>query len=179
MPNEDSVSSRSNCFIIQRALINSPNPFRLVLIIFPHCVFLSQTDKKIPKIMKNRRVLWIIVTCHVVIITQQLSGVNTMIFYATVIFNNGGSGDLTGSEQTLVVGVVQIVSCLLCTGLIDFLGRRVLLTVSAALTGLFMILLGKTNFVFCFIKFVSLFSLLLCCCLCFFFRRRGKTRANL
>lgn len=66
-----------------------------------------------------------------------------MIFYALTLFNVGGSGDLTGSEQTVVVGGLQILSCFLATCLIDVLGRRVLLTVSSVLMGLFLILLGK------------------------------------
>lgn len=72
-----------------------------------------------------------------------MSGINTLIFYATVIFNNGGSGELSGSQQTLVVGTVQIAACLLCTKLIDILGRRILLAGSCILTGIFMILQGN------------------------------------
>lgn len=72
-----------------------------------------------------------------------MSGVNTMIFYALTLFNVGGSGDLTGSEQTIVIGAVQILSCSLATGLINVLGRRILLTISTVLMGLFLILLGN------------------------------------
>lgn len=97
----------------------------------------------IAKILKKRKVWWAIVVCHGVIIAQQLSGINTMIFYALLIFNMGGSGDLSGEELTLVVGGVQILSCLLCTLTVDRIGRRILLTVSAASTGISLILLGK------------------------------------
>lgn len=95
------------------------------------------------KIMKKSTVIWSLIVCHGVIVAQQLSGINTMIFYALVIFNNGGSGNLTGEEMTLVVGAVQILACLLCTLTIDRIGRRILLTVSAASTGVFLVLLGN------------------------------------
>lgn len=66
-----------------------------------------------------------------------------MTFYLLTLFNVGGSGDLTGSEQTVVVGAVQILSCLLAMCLINALGRRILLATSSVLMGLFLILLGK------------------------------------
>ncbi|XP_043269300.1 facilitated trehalose transporter Tret1-like isoform X2 [Venturia canescens] len=98
--------------------------------------------KAIIKMLKKRKVLWAIIVCHGVIVAQQLSGINTMIFYALVIFNNGGSGDMTGEELTLIVGAVQVFACLLCTLTVGRISRRVLLSISAAFTGLFLILLG-------------------------------------
>ena len=66
-----------------------------------------------------------------------------MIFYALILFDTSGSGELTGSEQTLVIGAVQILVSLLAAFLVDVLGRRILLTLSSLLMGLFLILLGK------------------------------------
>ncbi|RLU26857.1 hypothetical protein DMN91_000655 [Ooceraea biroi] len=103
---------------------------------------MSQAGKVTIDTMKNRYVARSFFACLFAFLTQQLSGVNIMIFYALTFFNVGGSGDLTGSEHTVVVGGLQILSCFLATCLIDVLGRRVLLTVSAALMGLFLILLG-------------------------------------
>ncbi|XP_053598422.1 facilitated trehalose transporter Tret1 [Microplitis demolitor] len=94
------------------------------------------------KVLKNHRVIQAIIVCHGVIIIQQLSGINTLTFNATVIFNNGGSGELTGSEQTLVIGGLQIISTILCMLTIDYLGRRILLAVSGMLMGAFMVLFG-------------------------------------
>jgi len=66
-----------------------------------------------------------------------------MIFYALTLFNVGGSGDLTGGEQTILIGGIQILSCFLAMSLIDIVGRRILLIVSSIFMGLFLILLGK------------------------------------
>ncbi|XP_011702423.1 PREDICTED: facilitated trehalose transporter Tret1-like isoform X2 [Wasmannia auropunctata] len=93
-------------------------------------------------VLKNRYVASSFFTCIFVFLTQQLSGVNIMIFYALTLFNVGGSGDLTGSEQTVLIGGVQILSCFLAISLIDIVGRRILLIVSSIFMGLFLILLG-------------------------------------
>lgn len=60
-----------------------------------------------------------------------------------MVFNVGGSGDMSGSQQTVVVGAVQIVSCILATTLVDIVGRRILATVSSIIMGLLLILLGN------------------------------------
>lgn len=94
-------------------------------------------------ILKNRHIVRSFFTCFFVFLAQQLSGVTIMIFYALTLFNVGGSGDLTASEQTIVIGGIQILSCFLAIGLIDMVGRRILLIVSSMLMGLFLMLLGK------------------------------------
>lgn len=94
-------------------------------------------------VLKNRYVVSSFFTCFFAFLTQQLSGVNIMIFHALTLFNVGGSGDLTGNEQTVLIGGVQILSCFLAMYLIDIVGRRILLIVSSILMGLFLILLGN------------------------------------
>ncbi|XP_076625128.1 facilitated trehalose transporter Tret1 [Colletes latitarsis] len=105
-------------------------------------ILMTRPKKLSLKMLTNRRVLRSLVTCFGVTLGQQFSGVNMMIFYALTLFNTIGSGELTGSEQTLVVGAVQILASLLAAFLVDVLGRRILLTVSTLLMGLFLILLG-------------------------------------
>ncbi|CAK9800912.1 Facilitated trehalose transporter Tret1 [Anthophora quadrimaculata] len=94
------------------------------------------------KLLRNRRVLRSIATCFGVMASQHLCGANMMIFYALTFFDMSGSGELTGSEQTLVVGAVQIFVSILAAYLVSILGRRILLTVSTLLMGVFLILLG-------------------------------------
>ena len=84
-----------------------------------------------------------IATCFGVVVGQHVCGVNMMIFYALTLFDTSGSGELTGSEQTLIVAAVQILVSLSVAFLVDLLGRRILLTLSSLLMGLFLILLGK------------------------------------
>ncbi|XP_076177940.1 facilitated trehalose transporter Tret1 [Ptiloglossa arizonensis] len=105
-------------------------------------ILMTPSKKLSLKMLANRRVLRSLVTCFGVILGQQFSGINMMIFYALALFNTIGSGELTGSEQTLVVGAVQILVSLLASFLVNVLRRRILLTVSTLLMGLFLILLG-------------------------------------
>ncbi|KZC08076.1 Facilitated trehalose transporter Tret1, partial [Dufourea novaeangliae] len=105
-------------------------------------ILMVQPKKLIPTMIKNRRVLRSFATCLGVVLSQHLSGANMMIFYALTLFNTIGSGELTGSEQTLLVGAVQILASLLAALLVDVLGRRILLALSTSLMGLFLILLG-------------------------------------
>ncbi|KAK0183311.1 hypothetical protein PV327_001363 [Microctonus hyperodae] len=94
------------------------------------------------KMMKNFHVISAILTCHGVIIIQQLSGINPLTFNAAIIFDNCGSGDLTSGQLTVIIAAIQIVSSLMCTVFIDRLGRRILLTLSGISMGIFLILLG-------------------------------------
>ncbi|XP_076645043.1 facilitated trehalose transporter Tret1 [Halictus rubicundus] len=105
-------------------------------------VRMTQPKKSCFKLIKNHRVLRSFVACLGVVLGHQLSSVNVMIFYALTLFNTIGSGELTGSEQTLLVASVQILASLVATFLVDMLGRRILLAVSTLLMGLFLILLG-------------------------------------
>ncbi|CAL7938694.1 unnamed protein product [Xylocopa violacea] len=105
-------------------------------------ILVSGQRKFNPKLLKNRRVLRAIATCLGVTLGYHMCGINMMIFYALMLFDTSGSGELTGSEQTLVVGAVQILVSLLAAFLVDVVGRRILLTFSSLLMGVFLILLG-------------------------------------
>ncbi|CAG9759427.1 unnamed protein product [Ceutorhynchus assimilis] len=61
---------------------------------------------------------------------QQYSGINAVIFYTTKIFKESGS-TLDEAISTTIVGVVNFVSTFIAAALIDKLGRKVLLYISA------------------------------------------------
>lgn len=61
---------------------------------------------------------------------QQWSGINAVIFYTTKIFKESGS-TLDEAISTTIVGVVNFVSTFIAAILIDKLGRKVLLYISA------------------------------------------------
>ncbi|KAL2737735.1 facilitated trehalose transporter Tret1 [Vespula squamosa] len=103
---------------------------------------LRRTTQMRVNLMKSLQVLHSFLMCFGVMMIQQFSGFSTFITYALIIFETQGSGLLNGSELTLVVGLAQILSCLLAYTLIDVLGRRILLTISSAFMGLFLALLG-------------------------------------
>ncbi|XP_016929967.2 facilitated trehalose transporter Tret1 [Drosophila suzukii] len=67
-------------------------------------------------------------------IFQQMTGINAIIFYSTFIFQTAGS-TLEPRFSTIIVGVVMVVSTVISILLIERLGRKVLLLISSAMMG--------------------------------------------
>lgn len=63
---------------------------------------------------------------------QQLSGINGVLFYSSNIFKSAGIS--SGKAATFGLGTVQVLATALTTSLVDKAGRRVLLIVSSSLT---------------------------------------------
>jgi len=72
---------------------------------------------------------------------QQLSGVNSIIFYASDIFSKAGNS-IEPNQAAIIVGVVQVVSVFFSTLVVDRLGRRILLLASIAVMFLMTLTLG-------------------------------------
>lgn len=64
-------------------------------------------------------------------IFQQLSGVNTLIFYAKKIFDDAGSS-LSSSTSSVIIGTVQVIATYFSTIMIERTGRKLLLFISAS-----------------------------------------------
>ncbi|XP_030766943.1 facilitated trehalose transporter Tret1-like [Sitophilus oryzae] len=74
-------------------------------------------------------------------IFQQLSGVNAVLFYANDIFKRSG-GSISPGASSILVGVVQVVATLCSTLLIDKAGRKILLILSDFVMCLALVALG-------------------------------------
>ncbi|KAJ2947823.1 hypothetical protein O0L34_g9611 [Tuta absoluta] len=61
---------------------------------------------------------------------QQLSGINAVIFYAATIFKDAG-GSIDENLSSVIIGIVNFVSTFLATAIIDRLGRKKLLYISS------------------------------------------------
>jgi len=72
---------------------------------------------------------------------QQFSGINAVIFYAQGIFESAGS-TLDPALCTIIVGVVQVVMTVTSALLIEKAGRRILLLQSSVIMGLCLAMLG-------------------------------------
>lgn len=72
---------------------------------------------------------------------QQFSGVNAVIFYTSQIFEAAGS-DLDPNVSSIIVGVVQFVATFVSTLVVDRLGRKILLICSAGVMCICQLLLG-------------------------------------
>ncbi|MBT8109887.1 MAG: sugar porter family MFS transporter [Gammaproteobacteria bacterium] len=69
-----------------------------------------------------------------VAILQQITGINSVFFYAPMIFEQSGIGTDASFMQAILVGIVNLVFTIAAMALIDKLGRRPLL--SFGLTGI-------------------------------------------
>ena len=67
-----------------------------------------------------------------VAILQQITGINSVFFYAPMIFEQSGVGTDAAFMQAVMVGVVNLVFTIIAMSLIDRIGRRPLLCVGLA-----------------------------------------------
>lgn len=72
---------------------------------------------------------------------QQLSGVNTLIFYAKRIFDEA-SFDAGSSTSSVIIGVVQVIATYFSTIMIERAGRKLLLFISASVMAVSMFTLS-------------------------------------
>jgi SP family arabinose:H+ symporter-like MFS transporter len=82
-----------------------------------------------------RRALWIAVALAIL---QQVTGINTVLFYGSIIFKqqvHSGS-DTAAIFANVIVGLVNFFATLVALNMIDKLGRRPLLLVSSGVMGL-------------------------------------------
>jgi len=73
-------------------------------------------------------------------ILQQITGINSVLAYAVVIFERAGAGVNSSLMQTVFVGLVNVVFTVLALLLIDRVGRRPLLMFGCGGIGAFMLL---------------------------------------
>jgi len=75
-------------------------------------------------------------------ILQQITGINSVFFYAPMIFEQSGIGTDAAFMQAVLVGVVNLVFTVLAIMLIDKIGRRPLLGVGLTVIAVCMLLLA-------------------------------------
>ncbi len=82
-----------------------------------------------------KKSMTLVLTIGVVIgIIQQITGINSVFFYAPMIFEQSGIGTDASFSQAILVGLVNLVFTLLAIAFIDRLGRKPLLIIG--LTGI-------------------------------------------
>uniref|UniRef100_A0AAR5PN85 Major facilitator superfamily (MFS) profile domain-containing protein n=1 Tax=Dendroctonus ponderosae TaxID=77166 RepID=A0AAR5PN85_DENPD len=68
--------------------------------------------------------------CFGLMVFQQLSGVNAVIFFMSMIFASAG-GSIPAAYATIGVGVVQVIATFISSLIVDKFGRKILLIASA------------------------------------------------
>ena len=93
----------------------------------PRASLLQQLDQLFKPALK------LVLTIGIVIaILQQITGINSVFFYAPMIFEQSGIGTDASFMQAVLVGLVNLVFTVLAILLIDKLGRKPLLMIGVA-----------------------------------------------
>lgn len=88
-----------------------------------------------------------LIICYALMLFQQLSGINAVIFNTSAIFESAGAA-IESAIATIIIGVIQVVATFTSSLVVDKLGRRILLLFSALVMCLCSTALG----VFFFLK---------------------------
>lgn len=117
-------------------------------------VELNELQNDINKSMQNRSSITELITRRATVkalivslglmMFQQLSGINAVIFYSAAIFKAAGS-TLDPAIATIIIGVVQVVMTYASSLLVDRAGRRILLLISDAIMA---VCLGSLGYYF-------------------------------
>ena len=86
----------------------------------------------------NRRGLWILLSLKM---TQQFSGHMAIVAYTQEIFSHSGS-QLEPQYAVVILGLAQLVAGIAAAGLIDRVGRRILILISGITAGFALALVG-------------------------------------
>ncbi|XP_055377859.1 facilitated trehalose transporter Tret1-like [Condylostylus longicornis] len=89
----------------------------------------NREKKSLADLFKNRGNIKALVICVGLIVFQQLSGINVVLFNAQTIFEDANTG-LDPAISTILIGVVQVVACGLTPLIVERLGRKPILAVS-------------------------------------------------
>ncbi|KAJ2942925.1 hypothetical protein O0L34_g15115 [Tuta absoluta] len=81
----------------------------------------------------------------VLVLAQQFSGINAVLFYMSTIFTAAGS-KLEPDIATIIIGVVLVICCFITSVAVEKLGRKLLLLISCAGAAIGMGLLGMYFF---------------------------------
>ncbi|CAH0398588.1 unnamed protein product [Chilo suppressalis] len=71
-----------------------------------------------------------IIICYALMLFQQLSGINAVIFNTSAIFDSAGA-TIPAAIATIIIGVIQVIATFISSLIVDKLGRRILLLLSA------------------------------------------------
>ena len=75
-------------------------------------------------------------------ILQQVTGINTVIYYAPVIFESTGRAATDALNATVIVGIINVSFTLVAIWMVDKLGRKPILLIGSVGMGISMALLG-------------------------------------
>ncbi len=74
---------------------------------------------------------------------QQITGINTVLYYAPEIFKSAGLASTSAISDTVIVGAVNLIFTIVAIAVVDRIGRKPLLLIACAGMGVSLFLLGR------------------------------------
>ncbi|KAL8225794.1 hypothetical protein R6Q57_018351 [Mikania cordata] len=100
--------------------------------------------------LKHRRYWFPLMIGIGLLVFQQLSGINGVLFYASNIFQSAGIS--SSDAATLGLGAIQVIATAVSTWLVDKTGRRILLTISSAGMTISLVVVAASFFIKSFVE---------------------------
>jgi SP family arabinose:H+ symporter-like MFS transporter len=91
---------------------------------------------------------------------QQVTGINAILYYAPVIFNQTGIGNNDSLLYTIIIGIVNVLSTLIAIGLVDKIGRKLFLLAGSILMGLSLLIVAICFYLKFFQYYIILIAVL-------------------
>ncbi len=105
-----------------------PNEAREIIDTVKRSIETEEPREKLPISSLFKKSLRLVITIGLVIgVLQQLTGINSVFFYAPMIFEQSGIGTDASFSQAIYVGLINLVFTVIAILLIDKLGRKPLL----------------------------------------------------
>ncbi|AJY77019.1 sugar porter family MFS transporter [Paenibacillus beijingensis] len=94
------------------------------------------------EMLSDRGLRAILIVGIVVALTQQITGINAVMYYAPEIFKAAGAGTDASLLQTILVGLINLVFTLVSIWLIDKVGRKALVLVGSSMMTISLAVIG-------------------------------------
>ncbi|XP_078523409.1 solute carrier family 2, facilitated glucose transporter member 11-like isoform X2 [Lissotriton helveticus] len=104
----------------------------------------GEKAKKAWELFTDRSIRWQLIAIIVITAGQQLSGINAIYFYATIIFTKAGIPEQNIPYVTIGTGACECITALTCGILIEYAGRRILIIGGYMLMAFWCIILTVT-----------------------------------
>jgi sugar porter (SP) family MFS transporter len=89
-------------------------------------------EKTSLKELLNPALKLVLIAGLVVAITQQITGINSVFYYAPMIFAQTGIGTDASFSQAIMVGIINLIFTIVAMSLVDRLGRKPLLIIGVS-----------------------------------------------
>lgn len=111
---------------------------------FDFLAYLSppQKNTKLKNLLRHKRLVTVLLIGITLAVAQQITGINTIIYYAPTVFKLAGFNSNNAIFVTSLIGLVNVLATLIALPLVDKIGRKPMLYVGLTGMCLSLILLG-------------------------------------